>query len=94
MDAATYAASHLHRNLVASQAFRDGDMVDALTIAFRETDADFLERSALNNLKSGCTAVVCLKQGDERLYFAWAGDSQAVLVRDGEAVDLTPAHKP
>lgn len=94
VDAATYAAAHLHHNLVSSQAFRDGDIVDALKIAFNVTDADFLERSALTNLKSGCTAICCLKQGGERLFFAWAGDSQAILVRDGRPMDLTPPHKP
>ena len=29
-----------------------------------------------------------------KLYFAWVGDSQAVLVRDGTAIDVTPPHKP
>ncbi|XP_073982795.1 probable protein phosphatase CG10417 isoform X3 [Rhodnius prolixus] len=42
---------------------------------------------------SGCTAVVCLVR-KEVVYIANAGDSRAVLSRDGQAVDLSIDHKP
>ncbi|CAE7476264.1 unnamed protein product [Symbiodinium sp. CCMP2456] len=41
----------------------------------------------------GCTAVVCLVQS-ERLIVANAGDSRAVLSREGFAVPLSEDHKP
>lgn len=99
VDAATFAASHLHHNLVSSLAFKDGDVEDALRTAFRVTDSEYLERSALTKVKAGCTAVVCLRETDPvtstcKLFFAWAGDSQAILIRDGSPLDLTPPHKP
>ena len=94
IEAATYSASHLHHNFVENQAFSDGDIVDALKVAFAKTDAEYLERAALTEVKTGCTAVVCVKEDNSKLYFAWAGDSQAILVKDGQALDITPAHKP
>jgi len=97
VDAALFAAKRLHLNLVSSQPFKDGDMEGALKSAFLYTDKEYIERSAQTGLKSGCTAVVCLRETSDlesKLYFAWAGDSQAILVRDGAPLDLTPAHKP
>ena len=47
----------------------------------------------LQPLRSGTTAVVSLIRG-KTLYAAWLGDSQAVLVRSGQAVDIVAPHKP
>lgn len=44
-------------------------------------------------LKGGTTAVVSLIRGS-LLLTAWLGDSQAVLVRDGQATQLVNPHKP
>lgn len=44
-------------------------------------------------LRSGSTGVAVLIQGQE-LTAAWLGDSQAILVRDGQVVALTDPHKP
>lgn len=94
IQAATYCASHLHHHFVENQAFKDGDIIDALKVAFAKCDAGCLERTALGEEKTGTTAVVCVKEDNNCLYFAWAGDSQAIIVADGQPEDLTPAHKP
>lgn len=44
-------------------------------------------------LRSGSTGVTVLLQGQD-LNVAWLGDSQAVLVRQGQAVALMDPHKP
>jgi len=46
-------------------------------------------------LKSGTTAVCALLRPTEQmLYVAWLGDSQALLVRNGQAVHVVNPHKP
>lgn len=44
-------------------------------------------------MKSGSTVLVALVRGS-RLWLAWAGDSQAVLVRSGHPMTLMRPHKP
>lgn len=47
------------------------------------------------DLKSGTTVVCCLLRPKERmLYTAWVGDSQAVLVKNGVAMQIVKSHKP
>ncbi|RWS30292.1 serine-rich adhesin for platelets-like isoform X1 [Leptotrombidium deliense] len=94
IHAATYAASHLHSNLIKSQAFKDGEIKDAIKRAFSETDLYYLERSAREGIRSGSTAVCCLFEGHSKLYLAWLGDSQAVLVKKGKPYDIMNPHKP
>ena len=48
---------------------------------------------ALQKLRSGTTGVSVLMRGDH-CYFAWLGDSQVLLVREGRAVKLMEPHKP
>ena len=44
-------------------------------------------------MRSGTTAVLALTRGD-KLYIGWLGDSQALLVRRGEPLQLVNPHKP
>lgn len=44
-------------------------------------------------IQAGCTAVVALLRGRE-LFVANAGDSRAILCRNGQAVPLSHDHKP
>ena len=44
-------------------------------------------------MRSGTTAVVALIRGN-KLYSAWLGDSQSVLVRHGKPVKIVEPHKP
>lgn len=92
VDAATYAAAHLHVAL-RKQAALQSDTAAAFKAAFKHTDDMFRSKAKRERLRSGSTGVAVLIQGQE-LTVAWLGDSQAILVRKGEAVTLMEAHKP
>ncbi|KAM3610476.1 uncharacterized protein V6R79_004524 [Siganus canaliculatus] len=92
VDAAAYAATHLHVSLSKQQTLQT-DTVKSLAAAFKHTDDMFKSKAKRSHLRSGSTGVTVLIQGQE-LFVAWLGDSQAVLVRNGEAVTLMEPHKP
>ncbi|XP_049831416.1 LOW QUALITY PROTEIN: titin-like [Schistocerca gregaria] len=93
-DAAIYGVSHLHQFL-AESPFYPKDPVRALKDAFRRTDQLFIEKSHIENLRSGTTVVCALIRPEEKkLYVAWLGDSQALLVRRGRMMRLVNPHKP
>jgi len=93
-DAAIYSVSHLHQFL-AESSFYPTNPERALKDAFSRTDKLFLEKSNRENLKSGTTAVCALlRPTEQKLYVAWLGDSQALLVRKGQAVHVVNPHKP
>ena len=105
-EAASFVSLNLHQNLIKTQAFKDGAIGEALKESFAITDMDYCSHSMLTGKKAGCTVVVCLKEvvpdlvspdgqaATTKLHVAWAGDSQAILIKDGTGVMLTPAHKP
>lgn len=92
VDAATYASTHLHVAL-AKQETLQSDVATAFKAAFKHTDDMFKGKAKRERLRSGTTGVVALIQG-QQLAVAWLGDSQAVLVRGGQAVTLMDPHKP
>ncbi|KAM8976030.1 protein phosphatase 1E isoform 2-T2 [Pelodytes ibericus] len=92
VDAAIYAAIHLHVNLVRQDIFPQ-DPAEALCRAFRTTDESFVKKAARENLRCGTTGVVAFLRGN-MLHVAWLGDSQVMLVRRGQAVELMKPHKP
>ncbi|XP_063059671.1 protein phosphatase 1E [Engraulis encrasicolus] len=92
VDAATYAANQLHVNLVKQEEFRSDPSL-ALCSAFRLTDKRFIQKASRENLRCGTTGVVTLVRG-RTLYVAWLGDSQVMMVKRGEAVELMKPHKP
>ncbi|XP_069134647.1 uncharacterized protein [Argopecten irradians] len=92
VEAATYAATHLHCHLVHNEDFRKKP-ADALKGAYKRTDEEYLQKAEREKLKSGSTGVSVLLRED-KLHVAWLGDSQAMLVRNGEAVVLMDPHKP
>ncbi|XP_049787023.1 LOW QUALITY PROTEIN: calponin homology domain-containing protein DDB_G0272472-like [Schistocerca cancellata] len=93
-DAAIYGVSHLHQFL-AESPFYPKDPVRALKDAFRRTDQLFIEKSHIENLRSGTTVVCALIRPEEKkLYVAWLGDSQALLVRRERMMLLVNPHKP
>ncbi|KAJ7308837.1 hypothetical protein JRQ81_008107 [Phrynocephalus forsythii] len=92
VDAAIYASIHLHVNLVHQETFQR-DPAEALCKAFRVTDERFVQKAARESLRCGTTGVVTFIRGN-MLYVAWLGDSQVMLVRRGQAVELMKPHKP
>uniref|UniRef100_A0A8C8VFT0 Protein phosphatase 1E n=1 Tax=Pelusios castaneus TaxID=367368 RepID=A0A8C8VFT0_9SAUR len=92
LDAAIYASIHLHVNLVHQEMFQH-DPAEALCRAFRVTDERFVQKAARESLRCGTTGVVTFIRGN-MLHVAWLGDSQVMLVRRGQAVELMKPHKP
>ncbi|XP_018584246.1 protein phosphatase 1F isoform X2 [Scleropages formosus] len=92
VDAAAYAATHLHVVLSLQEALKS-DPVTALKSAFRRTDDMFKLKATRERLRSGSTGVAVLV-ADDWLHVAWLGDSQVMLVSQGEPVTLMEPHKP
>ncbi|KAI7812336.1 protein phosphatase 1F [Triplophysa rosa] len=92
MDAATYAATHLHVVLSQQEALKSG-VSAAFKNTFTQTDDMFKIKAKRERLRSGSTGVAVLLSSDW-LTVAWLGDSQAMLVRQGEPVTLMNPHKP
>lgn len=92
VDAAIFAATHLHVSLSKQESLQ-GDAAAALKGAFTQTDNMFRGKAKRERLRSGTTGVAALIQGQE-LSVAWLGDSQVILVRQGQTVTLMDPHKP
>lgn len=92
VDAARYAAVHVHTN-AAHQPELPTDPAGALKEAFRRTDEMFLWKAKRERLQSGTTGVCALITGTT-LHVAWLGDSQVILVQQGQVVKLMEPHKP
>ncbi|XP_048852613.1 protein phosphatase 1F isoform X1 [Brienomyrus brachyistius] len=92
VDAATFAATHLHVLLGQHEALASNPS-EALRNSFSCTDDMFKEKATRERLRSGSTGVAVLLAGDW-LHVAWLGDSQAMLVRQGDPVTLMDPHKP
>ncbi|KAM8842093.1 protein phosphatase Mn(2+)-dependent 1K-like [Synchiropus picturatus] len=63
-----------------------------LTKAFTEVDKELAERSP--SCQSGTTATVALLRDNTELVVASAGDSRALLCREGKGLQLTSDHTP
>lgn len=92
VDAANYAATHLHCHLARNSNITE-DPAQALKEAFEKTDECFVEKAKREGLRSGSTGVAVFISG-ESLYVAWLGDSQVVLSKGGQAARLMTPHKP
>ncbi|CAG9467250.1 unnamed protein product [Pedinophyceae sp. YPF-701] len=71
---------------------RDGK-VAAFKDAFRQVDEDIIQKCNSGVARGGSTALALLRENN-LLYAAHAGDSRAVLGRNGKALRLTVDHKP
>ncbi|XP_070241837.1 protein phosphatase 1F [Bos mutus] len=91
-DAARYASVHVHA-VAARRPELAADPAEALRAAFRRTDEMFLWKARRERLQSGTTGVCALIAGNT-LHVAWLGDSQVLLVRQGQAVKLMEPHRP
>ncbi|XP_034548564.1 protein phosphatase 1F [Notolabrus celidotus] len=92
LDAAVFSATHLHVSL-SKQETLQSDAAEAFKGAFTHIDHMFRGRAKRERLRSGSTGVAVLIQGQE-LTVAWLGDSQVILVREGQTVTLMDPHKP
>ncbi|XP_053862179.1 protein phosphatase 1F isoform X2 [Malaclemys terrapin pileata] len=92
VDAANYAATHLHVNVALHKEILKNP-TEALKGSFQQTDEMFLFKAERERLRSGTTGVSALIVGN-RLHIAWVGDSQVMLVQQGKAVTLMEPHKP
>ncbi|XP_057602901.1 protein phosphatase 1F isoform X2 [Hippopotamus amphibius kiboko] len=92
VDAARYASVHVHA-IAARRPELPTDPAGALRAAFRCTDEMFLWKARRERLQSGTTGVCALIVGGT-LHVAWLGDSQVVLVRQGQVVKLMEPHRP
>lgn len=92
VDAARYASVHMHTN-ASHQPELLTDPAAALKEAFRRTDQMFLQKAKRERLQSGTTGVCALITG-AALHVAWLGDSQVILVQQGQVVKLMEPHKP
>ncbi|XP_070618952.1 protein phosphatase 1F [Erythrolamprus reginae] len=92
IEAANYAAVHLHVNLARQKKFLENP-AEALRESFQKTDEMFLSRARKDKLRGGSTAVSCFLV-DDKLHIAWLGDSQVMLVQQGKVITLMDPHKP
>ncbi|XP_059742703.1 protein phosphatase 1H isoform X2 [Bos taurus] len=68
-------------------------VIGALESAFKEMDLQIERERSLYNISGGCTAltVVCLLG---KLYVANAGDSRAIIIRNGEIIPMSSEFTP
>jgi len=92
---AEYVARYLHVNLLRDESFGD-NIPEALREAFLCTNEfyfQYMDREGLTD-NVGSTAVLTMLH-KEKLWCAWAGDSEACLYRTtGEVLPLCVTHKP
>ncbi|XDV21366.1 hypothetical protein PO909_026475 [Leuciscus waleckii] len=84
VDREYYAVQQEALNSHAATAFKS---------SFTQTDDMFKIKAKRERLRSGSTGVAVLLTSDQ-LTVSWLGDSQAMLVRQGEPVTLMDPHKP
>jgi len=92
---ADYVSKHLHVNLLRDEYFKKS-VADAMREAFLSTNELFFQYIDREGFPEnvGSTAVLTLIRGD-KLWIAWAGDSEAALYRlNGESMPLVVTHKP
>ncbi|PRP79790.1 hypothetical protein PROFUN_12544 [Planoprotostelium fungivorum] len=97
-----FVGDNLHKAILEATDGVVGDSMiqKAMKQAFIDTDLSIQEQKDVM-VRSGCTAVVCLLAkinicGHKKtfLHLANAGDSKAIMCRDGVAVELSEEHKP
>lgn len=90
-EVAVFAEENFKRVLEGLPEFQSENYQDALKKAFLKTDSEVSKHDY--SVDTGTTACVVLVTPNE-IYCANAGDSRAVLCREGKAVPLSEDHKP
>jgi serine/threonine protein phosphatase PrpC len=97
VECAEYVSKHLSYELVESYNEKNSELLNEefFKSSFNKINKNFTQLALSQNIKSGCTACICLMQDFKRLYVAWCGDSQFCLVnKNGHVKYLTEPHKP
>jgi len=84
---AEYVARNLHQEL--SSRLNDTDPVEAIRVSFQNVNNQVLK----NKVDGGCTALLVMITG-HNIFIANAGDTGAVIYRNGETVRKTIDHNP
>ncbi|KAF2840807.1 putative serine/threonine phosphatase 2C ptc2 [Patellaria atrata CBS 101060] len=90
---AIYTGENLHRIIAKQEAFKQGNVEQALKDGFLATDRAILTDPKYEEEVSGCTASVGIITHD-KIYVGNAGDSRSVLGIKGRAKPLSFDHKP
>lgn len=92
IGAAEYAAATLTQNFKTNKA---QTTTEKLIKAFETTDKNFLTGYQFQKDDSGTTAVVAVvNRATKKITIAHAGDSRALLIRNGKKMYATKDHKP
>uniref|UniRef100_A0AAF5D0M2 protein-serine/threonine phosphatase n=1 Tax=Strongyloides stercoralis TaxID=6248 RepID=A0AAF5D0M2_STRER len=92
-DVSTYTADHFPQYLIQQENWKNKEFSNALNDAFISFDDVLRQPEVLKILNSGTTACVVVIH-NENITVANAGDSRAVLCRNGKAIELSFDHKP
>lgn len=90
---AQFAGDNIHQIIAKQEAFKKGDIEQALKDGFLATDRAILNDPRYEEEVSGCTASVGILSGT-KIYVGNAGDSRSVLGVKGRAKPLSFDHKP
>lgn len=90
---AQFAGEHIHQIIAKQDAFKKGDIEQALKDGFLATDRAILNDPRYEEEVSGCTASVGIVSA-KKIYVGNAGDSRSVLGVKGRAKPLSFDHKP
>jgi protein phosphatase 2C family protein 2/3 len=90
---AQFAGEYIHQIVAKQEAFKRGDIEQALKDGFLATDRAILNDPRYEEEVSGCTASVGILSS-KKIYVGNAGDSRSVLGVKGRAKPLSFDHKP
>lgn len=90
---ALFAGENVHKIIATQEAFKNGNIEQALKDGFLATDRALLNDPKFEDEPSGCTASVAIIS-NTKIYVANAGDSRSVLGIKGRAKPLSYDHKP
>jgi len=90
---AQFAGENVHKIVAKQDAFKKGDIEQALKDGFLATDRAILNDPKYEEEVSGCTASVGIVSRN-KIWVANAGDSRSVLGMKGRAKPLSFDHKP
>ncbi|MCJ1299267.1 Protein phosphatase 2C 2 [Hypocenomyce scalaris] len=90
---ALFAGDNIHKIIAKQEAFKKGELEQALKDGFLATDRAILNDPKYEEEVSGCTASVGIIS-KTHIYVANAGDSRSVLGVKGRAKPLSFDHKP